>query len=53
VSIKTGRYGQTKATVWLTQQQIAQLFGIKQPAISKSAGMRVSCAAQRLKNLSD
>lgn len=22
-------------TVWLTQQQIAQLFGVKQPAISK------------------
>ena len=22
-------------TVWLTQQQIAELFGVKQPAISK------------------
>ena len=24
-----------KQTVWLTQQQIAELFGVKQPAISK------------------
>ena len=24
-----------KETVWLTQQQIAELFGVKQPAISK------------------
>ena len=24
-----------KETVWLTQQQIADLFGVKQPAISK------------------
>ena len=24
-----------KETVWLTQQQIADLFGVKQPAVSK------------------
>lgn len=27
--------GLDKDTVWLTQQQIADLFGVKQPAISK------------------